>query len=82
MAATQHAAEEQENLANKARVIALSALPAPLKRVDPDTEHAQLPKGEEAAIEAGVEKWSGRRHNPSALISTVKTLQSRVNSSA
>ena len=82
MAATQHAADEQESLANKARGIALSALPAPLKRADLDTEHAQLPKGAEAAIEASAEMLRGRRHNLSALISTAKSLQGRIKSSA
>jgi len=72
-AATQHAAEEQATVAKKARIIAISALPAPLNREDLDEAYAQLPKGAEVAIEASIKMWREKRLDLASLMATVKS---------
>ena len=74
-AATQHAAEEQETVTKKARIIAVSELPAPLKRDDLNAAYEQLPKGAEVAIEASIKMWREKRLDLSELMSTVKSFQ-------
>jgi hypothetical protein len=74
-AAAQHATEEKESVAKKARIPELPALPDPLKREDLDAAYAQLPKGADVAMEASIQLWREQRLDLSALMSTVKSFQ-------
>jgi len=76
-AATTHAAEEQEAVAKKARILALSPLPEPIKREDLDAAYAQLPKGAEVAIEGSIKMWREKRLELSELMTTVKSFQNQ-----
>mmetsp|Transcript_33343 Transcript_33343/g.76239 ORF Transcript_33343/g.76239 Transcript_33343/m.76239 type:complete len:267 (-) Transcript_33343:252-1052(-) len=76
-AATRHAAEEQETVTKKVRILALSPLPEPIKREDLDAAYAQLPKGAEVAIEGSIKMWREKRLELSELMTTVKSFQNQ-----
>ena len=75
--ATQRAAEEEEPVSKKARSIAVSELPAPLKRHDLDAAYLQLPAGAEVAIEASINMWREKRLDLSEVMATVTSFESR-----